>query len=77
MKGRTVSVEVKQGACDGIIVPTITYASETWMWNERQRSRIQVAEMSCLRSACGVQRMDGESNEGGTIDLVCQVKVKE
>ncbi len=42
------------------------------MPNERQRSRIQAAEMSYLRGACGVQRMDGESN-----DLVCHVKVKE
>ncbi len=40
MKGRTVSMEVKKGPCDGIIVLTITYASETWVWNERQRSRI-------------------------------------
>ncbi len=28
-KGRTVSMEVKKGLCDGIIVPTITYARET------------------------------------------------
>ncbi len=36
MKGRTVSMEVKKELCDGIIVLTITYASETWVWNERQ-----------------------------------------
>ncbi len=35
MKGRIVSMEVKKGLHDGIIVPTITYASETWVWNER------------------------------------------
>ncbi len=48
MKGRTVSMEVKEGLRDGIIVLTITYASETWVWNERQRSRIQAVEMSYL-----------------------------
>ena len=63
MKERTVSMEVKKGLRDGIIVPTLTYASETWAWNERQRSRIQAVEMSYLRNACGVRRMDGESNE--------------
>ncbi len=63
MKGRTVSMEVKKRLHDGIIVLTITHASETWVWNERQRSRIQSVEMSYFRSACGVRRMDGESNE--------------
>ncbi len=63
MKGRTVSMEVKKGLRDGITVPTIIYANETWVWNDRQRSRIQAVEMSYLRSACRVQRMDGESNE--------------
>ncbi len=38
-------------------------ASETWAWNESQRSRVQAVEMSYLRSACGVNRMDGMSNE--------------
>ena len=33
------------------------------MWNESQRSRIQAVEMSFLRGACGIGRMDGESNE--------------
>ncbi len=63
MKGRTVSMEAKKRLCDGISVPTITYASEAWVWNERQRSRIQAVEMSYLRSAYGIRRMDGESNE--------------
>ena len=63
MKERTVSNDVKKGLRDGIVVPTLTYASETWVWNESQRSRIQAVEMSFLRGACGVGRMDGESNE--------------
>ncbi len=63
IKGGTVSMEVKKGLRGGTIVPTITYASETWVWNERQRSRIRAVEMSYLRSTCGVWRMDGENNE--------------
>ncbi len=46
-----------------VIVSTLTYATETWPWNESQRSRVQAVEMSYLRSACGVSRMDGISNE--------------
>ncbi len=39
------------------------YEGETWTWNEGQRSRIHAVEMSYLRSACGLNWMDGESNE--------------
>ncbi len=64
MNGRSVSMEVKMDLRNTVIVPTLTYASETWAWNESQRSRVQVVEKSYLKSACGVSRMDGMSNEG-------------
>ncbi len=56
-------MEVKRDLRNRVIVPTLTYASKTWAWNESQRSRVQAVEMSYLRSACGVSRMDGMSNE--------------
>ncbi len=46
-----------------VIVPTLTYTSDTWAWSESQRSGVQAVEMSYLRSAYGVSRMDGISNE--------------
>ncbi len=63
MRERTVSREVKKALRDSIIVLTVAYASETWIWNQSQRSKIQAVEMSYLRGGCGVNRMDGESNE--------------
>ncbi len=63
MKGRSVSMEVRRDLRNTVIVPTLTYASKTWAWNESQRSRVQAVEMSYLRSACGVSRMDGMRNE--------------
>ena len=39
-----------------MVLPTLTYASETLVWNEAQKSRIQAAEKSYLRGACGVTR---------------------
>ncbi len=63
MNGRSVSMEVKRDLRNAIITPTLTYASETWTWNENQRSRVQAVEMSYLRSACGVNRMNGMRNE--------------
>ncbi len=47
---------------DSIIVLTVAYASETWVWNQSQRSKIQAVEMSYFRGGCGVNRMNGESN---------------
>ncbi len=56
-------MEVTRDLRNTVIVQTLTYASKTWAWNESQRSRVQAVEMSYLRSACGVGRMDGMSNE--------------
>ncbi len=33
MKGRSVSMEVKRGLRNDILLPTLTYGSETWTWN--------------------------------------------
>ncbi len=63
MKGTSVGMEVKRALRNTVIVPTLTYASNTWAWNESQRSRVQAVEISYLRSACGVTGMDGVSNE--------------
>ncbi len=63
MKGRSVSMEVKRDLRNTVIVPTLTYASETWAWNESQRCRVQAVEMSYLRSACGVSRIDRMRNK--------------
>jgi len=63
MKGRNVSMDIKKGLRNSIVIPTITYAAETWTWNEAHQSRIRAVEMSYLRGACGVSRWDGERNE--------------
>ncbi len=57
LKGRSVTVGVKRDLRNTVIVPTLTFASETWAWNESQRSRVQAVEIIYL-SACGVNRMD-------------------
>ncbi len=62
MNGRSVNMEVKRDLRNTVIVPALTYASETWAWNESQRSGVQAVEMSYLMSAC-VRRMDGMNNE--------------
>ncbi|KAK3889856.1 hypothetical protein Pcinc_006182 [Petrolisthes cinctipes] len=63
MKGRSVSMEVKRGLRNSIILPTLTYASETRTWSRAHQYRIGAVEMSYLRGACRHTRGDGESNE--------------
>ncbi len=63
MKGRIVDMGIKKALCDSVIVSTLMYVSETWTWNEGQRSRTQAVEMSYLRGACGLNRMDSQSTE--------------
>ncbi len=54
MKGRSVSIDVKRGLRNSILLPTLTYGSENWTWNGVQQSRVCTVEMSYLRGACGV-----------------------
>ncbi len=38
----------KRGIRNSIILPTLSYTSETWTWNAAQLSRIREVEMSYL-----------------------------
>ncbi len=62
-RGREVSMEVKEVLQDTIIVLIVIYATETWMWNKCQRSKIQTVEMNYLKDGCGVNKIDGKSDE--------------
>ncbi len=48
MNGRSLSMEEKRDLRDTVIVPFLTYASETCTWNESQRSKVQAVKMSYL-----------------------------
>ncbi len=63
MKGRNVSIAVKKGIRNCVILPTLSYASETWTWNAAQQLHIRAVEMSYLWGVSGVSRWDRESNE--------------
>ncbi len=51
MKGRNVSMDVKRGLRNSILLPTLTYGSEHWTWNGAQQSRVHAVVMSYLRGA--------------------------
>ena len=57
-RGKNISMEEKRGLRNSIILPTLTFGSETWTWNRVQQSR-----MCNGRGACGVTVWKDESNE--------------
>ncbi len=59
--GHMEQMEIKRDLRNKVIVQTLAYTSKTWAWNESQRSRVQAVEMSYLRRASGVSRMEGLS----------------
>ncbi len=63
MKGRNVSIDVKRGLRNTILLPTLTYGLENWTWNGAQQLRVHTVKMSYLRGVCEVNRWDRVSNE--------------
>ncbi len=68
MKGRSVSMEVKRGLRNSILLPILTYESETWTWNRAQQSRVRAVEMSYLKGACGVTRWHGVGSRANGVN---------
>ena len=60
---RSVSIGVKRDLYERIVVPTVMYGSESWGMRVEERNKLDVAEMNCLRSICGVTRRDRVRNE--------------
>ena len=61
--GRSVTLGVKKELYERIVVPTVMYGSESWGMRVEERNKLDVAEMNCLRSMCGVTRWDRWRNE--------------
>lgn len=61
-----MSLEVRRGTRNSIILPTLSYVSETWTHKAVQQSRMHAPEMNHVRGACGGLGWSGESN--GSVD---------
>ncbi len=56
-------MSAKRGLYEGVVVPATLYGTETWNTGAVERRRLNVMEMRCLRSICGVTRMDRVRND--------------
>ena len=55
---RELSSEVKMTVYNAVVVPTLVYGCETWVLKDRDKMRLQAAEMKILRSVVGVTRLE-------------------
>ena len=59
---RSVSLNVKKELYERIVVPTVMYRSETLGMKREKKNKLDVSEMQCLRSMCGVTRWNRMRN---------------
>lgn len=52
LNGRNISMGMKRGLRNSIVLPTLMDALKTWIWNRSHHSRINAVKMSYLRGAC-------------------------
>lgn len=62
-KKREVGINVKKKLYECCAVPTTVYGAETWSMKAGDKRKLNVFEMKCLRSMCGVTRWDRLRNE--------------
>ena len=61
-ESRELSRSAKMLVYKTMIEPTLTYGAESWVLKEREKQRIQAAEMRVLRKIAGVRRIDHVRN---------------
>ena len=54
-----------------LLIPVLTYGSETMLWKEKERSRIKAVQMDNLRDLLGIRRMNRVPNQ--QIKELCRV----
>ena len=59
---RSLQFECASVLHESLLVPVLTYGSETMIWREKERSRIRDVKMDNLRSLLGIKRMDKVPN---------------
>ena len=60
---REIDMKTKLRVYNAIVVPILTYASESWAIKDKHEGKINAAEMKYLRKIAGKTKMDRERNE--------------
>ncbi len=63
LKCRSLGMNAKRRLYEGVVVSAALYVAETWNMGAGERRRLNVMEMRCPRSMCGVTQMDIVRND--------------
>ncbi|KAG7296450.1 hypothetical protein JYU34_020192 [Plutella xylostella] len=58
MRSQHVSQKARLAVHGGVLVPTLMNGSESWVWQKKNESRVNAAEMRSLSSMCGLKLND-------------------
>ncbi|GBP82570.1 hypothetical protein EVAR_87816_1 [Eumeta japonica] len=58
VNSKSVFKQARLAMHNAVLIPTLMYGSESWVWQKKNESRINAVEMRSLRSMCGVSRKD-------------------
>ena len=76
-ESREISREAKVAVFKAVAVLTPTYGCESWVLKEREKSRLQAAELRVLRKIAGVSRLSHVRNETGEGEAKSRTSIKE
>ena len=63
VSGRRMTVAIRSLVnARSLLVPVLTYGSETMIWREKERSRIRAVQMNSLRGLLDIRKMDKVPN---------------
>ena len=62
VNARDLQIECARVLHETLLVPLLTYGSETRLWKEKERSRIRATQMDNVKGLLGIRRMDRAPN---------------
>ena len=57
-KCKSLRMSAKRRLYEEIVVPTALYGAGTWNMGAAERKKLNIGEIRCLRSMCGVTQMN-------------------
>ena len=67
VNSKSLQLECAMALHDSLLVPILSFGSETMIWRGKERSRIRAVQMNNLRGLLGIRRMDKIQNARLTV----------
>ena len=71
VNARILQLECARVLYESLLMPVLTYGSETMLWKEKQRCRVKAVQIENLKVLLGIRRMDKVPN--ARIRQLCEV----